>query len=255
LRSPRLFDRIPGDGTAVVAFDKRSGKVAYKTGDELASYASLKLAEIDGRWWCFAFARGGLLAFDPNTGKIDFHYPWRAKIRESVNASVPVVVNDEVFISETYGPGASLLRVRSGGYDVIWRDEPRTRERRFQAHWSTPIYHDGYLYGCSGRHTSNAELRCIHWKTGRVAWSVPRLTRTSLLYVDGHFVCLGEYGSLLLFRASPEGFQQVAESRLRDKDGQPLLDYPCWAAPILADGLLYVRGKGRVVCLRLMQAQ
>ena len=88
-----------------------------------------------------------------------------------------------------------------------------------------------------------------------MAWRVPRLTRTSLLYVDKHLLCLGEYGSLLLFRASPEGFQRVAESRLRDKDGQPLLDYPCWAAPILANGLLYVRGKSRVVCLRLMRAQ
>lgn len=59
-RSPRLLDPFTGNGAAVVAFDKRSGKVVYKTGGELASYASLKLAEIDGRWWCFAFARGGL---------------------------------------------------------------------------------------------------------------------------------------------------------------------------------------------------
>jgi len=252
LQSPWLSDRLAGNGTAVVAFDKRSGKVAYRTGDELASYASLKLAEINGRWWCFAFARGGLLAFDPSNGKIDFHYPWRGRMMESVNASVPVVVKDEVFLSETYGPGASLLRVRPGGYDVIWKDELRSRERRFQAHWSTPIYHNGYLYGCSGRHKQNAELRCIHWKTGKLAWSVPKLARTSLLYVDGHFVCLGEYGVLLLFRASPVGFELVAESLLRDKDGELLLDYPCWAAPILADGQLYVRGKGRVICLRLI---
>jgi hypothetical protein len=34
--------------------------------------------------------------------------------------------------------------------------------------------------------------------------------------------------------------------------GLPLLRYPCWAAPILAHGLLYVRGQGRVVCLELI---
>jgi len=42
-----------------------------------------------------------LIGFEPSTGKVDFHYPWRAKKLESVNASVPVVVGDEVFISET----------------------------------------------------------------------------------------------------------------------------------------------------------
>ena len=99
-----------------------------------------------------------------------------------------------------------------------------------QTHWNTPIYHEGYLYGCSGRHTHNALLRCIEWKTGRVMWSVPDLTRTSLLYVDGHFVCLGEYGQLFLFKANPTEFEIVAivpEGALRDEDGRPLLDYPC----------------------------
>ena len=36
--------------------------------DELASYASPTLAEVDGRGWCFIFARGGLLGFDPAGG-------------------------------------------------------------------------------------------------------------------------------------------------------------------------------------------
>jgi hypothetical protein len=33
---------------------------------------------------------------------------------------------------------------------------------------------------------------------------------------------------------------------------QPLLQYPAWAAPILSHGLLYVRGKDRLVCLQLI---
>ena len=72
--------------------------------DELASYASPVLATIGGRRWCFVFARGGLVGFEPATGKVDFHFPWRAQILESVNASNPVVVGDQVFISETLRP-------------------------------------------------------------------------------------------------------------------------------------------------------
>jgi len=246
------LNRVVGNASGFVAFEKMTGEVAYHITDELASYAPPKLATINGRRWCFGFARGGLVGFEPATGRVDFRYPWRAKLLESVNASSPVVVGDQVFISETYGPGSSLLKVRPGAYDIVWRDEPRSRNKAMQTHWNTPIYHDGYLYGSSGRHTHEAELRCIHWATGEIAWSVPRLTRMSLLYVDGHFVCLGEYGHLLLVKADPTEFQLVASTLLCDEDGKRLLEYPCWAAPILSHGLLYVRGKDRLVCLELI---
>jgi outer membrane protein assembly factor BamB len=246
------LDRVVGDNSGIVAFDKMTGRVVYQITDELASYASLKLATIQGRRWCFAFARGGLVGFEPSTGTVDFRYPWRASLLESVNASVPVVVDDQVFISEAYGPGSSLLKVRPGGYQVLWSDPPRSRQRAMQTHWNTAIFHDGYLYGSSGRHTHDAQLRCIDWRTGEIQWSEPGLTRGSLLYVDGHFVYLGEYGDLMLLRANPERFEQVSTIQPRGEDGQPLLRYPCWAAPILAHGRLYVRGRDRVVCFELV---
>jgi hypothetical protein len=169
-----------------------------------------------------------------------------------VNAATPVVVGNEVLISETYGPGSSLLRVRPGGYEVVWSDPPG-RNKAMQTHWNTSVYHDGYLYGSSGRYTGNAELRCIQWKTGKVMWSEPGLSRASLLYVDGHFVCLGEFGTLRLVQATPEKYHEVAAAIIRERaDGPELIEYPAWAAPILSHGLLYVRGRDRLVCLRLI---
>jgi outer membrane protein assembly factor BamB len=249
----RDFVELKGNGSGVVAFDKHTGKVAYRLSNELASYAGPVLATIDGRRWCFVFARGGLLAFDPKDGKIDFHFPWRADILESVNASNPVVVGNKVLISETYGPGAALLKVRPGGYDVLWNDAKKHRDKSLQCHWMTPIHHDGYVYGSSGRHTQNAELRCIELATGALKWSVPRLTRSSLLMVDGHFICLAEDGALRLLKVNPTRYEEVSDMDVKDpKTGAMLLNYPCWAAPVLANGLLYIRGEGRLVCLELI---
>jgi hypothetical protein len=121
-----------------------------------------------------------------------------------------------------------------------------------QCHWMTPIYHDGYLYGSSGRHTENAELRCIEWETGKVMWSEPDLTRCSLLMVDGHFICLGEDGVVRLLKGNPKKYEKVSRWVLRDEAGGQLLRYPCWAAPILSHGLLYLRGEGRLVCVELI---
>jgi outer membrane protein assembly factor BamB len=248
---------LRGNESAVVAFDKRTGKVRYRVGNELASYAGPVLATVNGRRWCFVLARGGLLGLEPQTGKIDFHFPWRARSPESVNAANPVVVHDRVLISETYGPGSALLRVKPGGYEVLWTDEEKGRKKSLQAHWATPIHHDGYVYGCSGRHLANAELRCIELATGKVMWSQPDLTRTSLMLVDGHFVCIGEDGLVLLLKVNPHKYEEVSRLTLHlPQNGQrPLLEEPCWAAPILSHGLLYLRGRDRLVCLELIPAR
>jgi hypothetical protein len=64
---------------------------------------------------------------------------------------------------------------------------------------------------------------------------------------------LGEYGTLRLVKATHENYDEVAASLLRERPGDPpLLEYPAWAAPILSHGLLYVRGRDRLVCLRLI---
>jgi outer membrane protein assembly factor BamB len=275
---------VTSNGTGIVAFDKYSGKVKYWATDELASYAGPTLATIRGRRWCFVFAREGLVGFEPTSGQVDFHYPWRAKVLESVNASNPVVVGDRVFISETYGPGSSLLRVKPGGYDVMWSDENKDRNKSMQCHWNTPIHHEGYLYGCSGRHENNAELRCIELATGKVMWTNKAFQRSSLLMVDGHFICLTEDGKVLLLKVNPKKYEEVsrierlfhpnvyaslatvpaayaqAPGALRAMlfytnvfyEYPFLLESPCWAAPIVSNGLLYVRGKHYLACMELI---
>ena len=52
-------------------------------------------------------------------------------------------------------------------------------------HWNTPIYHDGYLYGCRGRNSPDAELR---WSNGGQAGQVviPTPAHIALMYVDRH---------------------------------------------------------------------
>jgi outer membrane protein assembly factor BamB len=171
---------------------------------------------------------------------------------ESVNASSPVVDGDRVFISESYSLGSALLRVKPGDYEVVWQDEDASRDKSLELHWNTAVRHDGHLYASSGQHAAAAELRCVDLATGEVKWRHPGLGRSSLLYVEGCFVCLSEEGDLRLLRATPERYEERADLTPRDAAGEPLLTYPAWAAPVLAHGLLYVRGADRLVCLELI---
>jgi outer membrane protein assembly factor BamB len=236
-----------------VAFDKRTGKEIYQAGDDLASYASIRTMDVGGRRLALAFARSGLLGVDVAEGSVLFQYPWRARKLESVNAASPLIGSDRVFITESYELGGCQLRlVAAREPEVIWRDQPRGRQRILASHWMTPVLQDGYMYGCSGESNGNAELRCVNWQTGEVAWSQKKLARCSLLSVDDHLLVVNEYGHLWLIKANPSAFEVVAESENLVEDGKPLLNRPVWPAPVLSHGLLYLRGAGRLVCAELI---
>jgi outer membrane protein assembly factor BamB len=275
--------KVVGNGSGIVAFDKRTGKVRYRITDELASYSSPTIATIGERRWGFLFARGGLVGFEPASGKVDFHFPFRAKKLESVNASNPVIVDDTVFITESYGPGSAVLRVRPGGYEVVRRDTS-PRDQSMSCHFMTPIYHQGYLYGSSGEGSGEAELRAVHYMSGKIMWSEPGLGRATLLYVDGRLVVFTERGRVLLIEANPKRYKVLAdatpllpasdvaenaeparsagEARTDEQqsgdgstsEARPLLPYPAWSPPVLSHGILYLRAKGRLAAFELLQA-
>jgi outer membrane protein assembly factor BamB len=247
-KGPRPIDfrQVKPNGTALVAFDKKTGEVKYAKGDELASYSSPVVAAIDGKRTGLYFARGGLLGFDPQTGKALFHYKWRAKVEESVNASNPVVIGDKVLLTECYGPGAALLDLKGGKPKEVWTDADKDAiDRSLACHWNTPIHVNGYVYGSSGRHANEADIRCVELKTGDVKWQKRRTARCSLTPVDGHIISLSEAGDLALLKVNPEKYDEVSKYDLG-------LQYPCWAAPVISNGLLYVRGKDKLLALELI---
>ncbi len=247
--------RVQPNGSAIVAFDKLTGAVRWKTGDDLASYSSPVVANFAGRDVVLMFARSGLLAIDPAKGETIATFPWRARRLESVNASTPVIRGDEIFISETYELGSAVVKFDGKSFQEVWTDRARRRNRAMALHWNTPIELDGYLYGSSGYHTEEAELRCVEWSTGKVMWSEANMGRSSLLLVGSTLVCLSEDGILRLIKPAPDRYAELAKWELTAADGSPLLPSPAWAAPALAHGLLYIEGANRLVCLRLLSSK
>jgi len=255
----------PG-GPCVAAFDKDSGKMAWASNapvDDVdgwgPSYASPVAGTVQGVRRVFVFAgkkskppTGGLICLDPANGKVDFTFPWRSKSFESVNASCPVVIGNQVFISATYQTGGVLLNILPGiKPEVAWKSD------EFGIHFMTAVHKDGYLYGFDGRHDQNSQITCFEVKTGKEMWReqpkwtetvpyVDRLTqekktreitvgdyRGSLLEADGHFFCLGEAGHLQCWQLTPQGLKEIARSWLFAAN-------ETWTPLVLSKGLLYV---------------
>lgn len=238
------LDQVEPNGNAIVAFNKLTGEVRYKTINDLASYASPVISEIKGQLVGLAFCRSGLFSFDPKTGESGFEFPFRAQKFASVNASTPIIVDSRILITESYGPGGALLQYTDGQVKTIWADNG-PRDASIACHWNTPVVVDGYIYASSGEKTSAAQLRCVRLADAKIMWQEPGLGRASLTSADGHIVCLAETGRLFVFKPDPEGLNIVGEYPGED----PGLVSPCWAAPVISHGYLYVRGKSKVLCL------
>ena len=227
------------DGAGVVGISKKTGETVWKTSDQGASYSAPVVRTIRGERMAVFFTGEGLLVVRPDTGKVLHEFGFRSVYRESVNAASPVVVEDVIFLSASYYVGSIALEVTPEGLKCLWRDK-----KNMQNHWATSIYHDGFLYGIDGRHELEAQLRCLDWKTGAVRWASPRgLGRTPFIMAQGHFIALSERGDLALIEVNPDRY--VEKKRVR------MLDYPCWAPPVLANGLLYIRNETLLVCLDL----
>jgi outer membrane protein assembly factor BamB len=252
--APERLDLVKGLDSGLVAFDIGSGAEVWRATNQLASYSMPVLATIGGRPLILAWMRDELVAVEPATGKLLDRFRWRSDELFSVVAASPVVSGDQVLLSECYGPGSVVLALENDSFREVRRDKPGARPRQaLKTHWNTPVLRDGYVYGSSGRNAGDAQLVCVNWATGVVGWSEGGLGRSSVTLVDDHLLILGEYGDLVLARATPEKYEEVSRVRPLDAaSGRELLAPPCWAAPVIARGLVFVRGTGRVVCLDLM---
>src|SRR5439155_16818376 len=192
--SPLVEDKlvlvnVGAKGAGVVAFDKETGKEIWKATDQEASYASPVAATIDGVRHIFFVKREGLVSLDPANGAVRFSKRWRARINASVNAATPLVVNDELFLSASYGTGAVLLKVGKTGVDEIWKSDDVLSN-----HYATSVYADGFLYGFDGRQEERARFRCVEWKTGKVRWTQEAFGCGSMILAEARLIVLTEAG-------------------------------------------------------------
>lgn len=241
----------------LVAFDKHTGATIWATTEAKASYSSIKVIENSTPPLAVAFVREGLMLFEVESGlQLDF-VPWAAKVSGCVNAATPVLDQNQVFISEAYGPGSAMFEVRNNRFREWWRDRLKSRTRAMRAHWATPILHDGFLYGCSGRHSSEGTLRCVDWITGVVLWKHEQKCLSSVCHIGDHLINLTEFGDLSLIKLDWKfpriigRFTPNAEGVPVEENQERLLKYACWAAPVIADSKLIVRGKDRIAAFEL----
>ena len=242
--SPLVYDgkvmvNVGGpSGAGIVAFDTNTGAVLWKATDHGASYSAPIIMTIRGQPTALFFTRAGLVALDPKDGTVIAEFPWRSRLGASVNAATPLVIDQRVFISASYGTGAALLDVQSSSFVPIW-----TSDDALTNHYATSVYANGYLYGYHGRQEYSPAFRSVDLETGSVAWTVDRFGGGTVILAGNSLLILRERGELVLADATPAAFQPLARAQI--------LEGIVRAFPALANGTLFVRNERELVAVEL----
>jgi len=219
------------NGNSLAALDKRDGKLVWKAESDRVGYSSPLVIHVNGTPQVVYFTGTGVVAVTPADGKALWRYDWKTDY--DLNTATPLYHDGKLFISSNYGHGAALLKVRAGG-----EPELLYKSLAMQNHYSTSVLLNGHLYGFS-----NDRLRCLDWETGAIKWDQRGLGRGSVLAADGRLILLGDQGDLVLAEAKPDAY--VEQARWKALQGS------CWTAPILANGLLYLRNENTLLAVDL----
>jgi len=219
---------------ALVAFDKKTGKPTWKTGDDPVGYATPYPFTFGGKRYIVGFTGNGAIIVEAKTGKLALQIPWQTAWK--INASSPIFHDGYLFLTSGYRTGCGLLKLKASGdklqAESIWKS--KVLMNKFQS----CILYQGKLYSSD----QNA-LVCADFMTGKEEWRIPHLKHGTVVLAQGQLLVLTAQGQLQIAKATPQGFDPITKA--------DILDDRCWTVSVLYNGRLYARNLDRLVCFDL----
>jgi outer membrane protein assembly factor BamB len=221
---------------AVSAFDRKSGELKWKSLGERSSYASPVIASPGGVRQVIAFTGLRMVGLRATDREVLWDHPFKARYEQTIVS--PVVWKDLVVIAGEKTPTTAVKLAKSGDKvtkSVAWRNDD------LNAYMTTPVVFADHLLGYDQRSNS---LACIDLATGRTAWTQGISGKYhSLVVAGGVVLVLNSEGELLVLKATPKEFAQLAKWRVSGRGS--------WAHLAVVGNRLYVKDKTELHCIEL----
>jgi outer membrane protein assembly factor BamB len=238
---------VGGKGASLVAYNRKTDQVAWKSLDDAASYASPIITEHAGKRQLVALTAEAVVSLDPANGELYWRYPFRDAINES--STTPLRVGDLIVASSvTLGSVGLKLGSKDGKSTVTeaWKNPSLC------CYFSTPVaVKDKYLYMVTGSlfaaMSKNPEcaLNCVEAATGKVLWTKPKVGKLHAALIrtgDDKLLMHSDTGELTMIDPDPKEYKELAKAKVCGET---------WAHPALANGRLYVRDNKELICFQM----
>jgi outer membrane protein assembly factor BamB len=224
-----IFSCDGGDTAFVVALDRNTGKVLWKTDRQADafkkfSFSTPLLITVKGQKQVISPGSDMVGAYDPKTGR----ELWRVRYSGYSVIPRPVHGHGLVFVCTGFD-SPSLLAIRPDGQGDVTDTNAAWSTGRAVPHTPSLLLVGDDLYMVS----DNGVASCLDARTGKVHWQkrVGGNYSASPLYADGKVYFQAEDGTAVVIRAARE-FKQLARN---DVGERTLASYAA------ADGALFIR--------------
>ena len=240
----------------VVAFDKRTGAVTWKSPalSGIPGYVTPSIVKVGNEDHLVMItgavgrgrnARDGSVnGLDPRSGKVLWTYTgWQCiiPVPQAVDAG-----DGRVLVTGAYGAGSVMLKVDKKG-DAYAVSE-LFKNPDFGAHTQPPVLHEGHFYS---HYTINerSDGLVAMGMDGQIRWKTdqqPPFVRGGSVLADGLLLMTDGNTKLYLVEPSPAGFKPLASAVILEPGDN-------WAPLALVDGTLLVRGQKELKALQVAE--
>lgn len=241
--SPLLWEDLlilptGGENHAFTAFGRQDGKVRWTAESGEVAYQSASLFELAGRQQLVAVANQWIGGLDPATGKT----LWKFSIAEGntpEETAHATPAGGNRLLVDLKGDHCLGLEVAKIGDSFAARELYRTQA--FTNTLSLPVYHDGVLYGFTGRFLTAADAR-----SGEILWRSRPPGGSGLALVDGKLAVVDAEGELVLAEANRKEYRELARVKAFENGS--------YIAPSFAGDRFFVRNLAEIAAVRPAQS-
>ncbi len=223
-------------GRSVVAYDKLTGKVIWRVLDDGAAYASPMLVTLAGQAQLLVVTERRAVGLQVADGALLWATPWVVKQRNRDNAQPVLLATNRFLLSAGYGTGCEAVEISrtNTGFEA----QPLWHNTWLKNKFTSSVFWQGFVYGLD-----EDILVCLDAKTGERKWKDGRYGYGQVLVADGYLIVLGGDGQLVLVKASPDHYEELA--RFQAIEGKT------WNHPAMAAGKILVRNAVQMACFDL----
>src|SRR5438105_4922079 len=159
------------------------------------------------------FNQKDLVSVAAKDGRELWHLPWKTSY--DLNITVPLWVEDHLFISTGYGTGCAKLKItkkddREFTVKTVYKNEELCN------HFSNSVFYRGHIYGFD---RDQGDFVCLDYETGQAKWREKKFGRGQLIVVDDHIIVQTEGAleqkkgidaRLILMDPTPEVYQPIS---------------------------------------------
>ncbi len=260
----RIYALAGGEGSAVVALEKKNGAPVWKalTSQEVG-YSPPVFVEAGGVTQLVVWLSDVVAGLNPKTGDVY----WKEKhpaagvkqARPAVTITTPCIHDGVVYVSSAYdGALAVKLAADKPTASILWQSEkkhPMSAEK-LPTLMSSLLVKDGNLFGIGAE---DGDVICVKADNGETVWtSMGLFGGKKALFGTAFWVdagdrqyCFTDQGDLVVLDLNAKGYKELGRAHVIDPSQGARGRKVVWAHPAFADKCMIARNDKEIVCVSL----